>query len=82
MQGKKNSGKRRPFTKDTGYLICIWHSRGESAAQIANDLQRDVKVVRKFINEAKKDGRYDRYVAHYKSFLDSNRYYENQAISY
>lgn len=81
MKGKKNNAKKRPFTKDTGYLICIWHSRGESAAQIANDLQRDVRIVRKFISDAKKDGRYDRYVAHYKGFLNCNRYYKKPTIS-
>lgn len=54
-------GPYRPFTKDTEWLICLWHSEGDSVIEIADTLRRNVKVVEETIKECKENGKYDIY---------------------
>lgn len=54
-------GPYRPFTKDTEWLICLWHSEGDSVLEIADTLRRNVKVVEETIKECKENGKYDIY---------------------
>jgi hypothetical protein len=65
----RKAGKTRPLTGDTEYLICIYTYRGDSAASIADVLDRGLEQVKNIIQKAKESGRYDRHIRRYKEFL-------------
>lgn len=63
---KQEKARRRPFTKDTGYLICVYSYRGDSVKRIAEDLDRDEKIIKDYLKSAKESGYYDTVVEFYK----------------
>jgi hypothetical protein len=44
---EQKNGYDRPYTKETGYLIRLWHSKGDSKVEIAQILERSLESVEK-----------------------------------
>lgn len=68
---RKEIYKLRPLTKDTKFLVCLWHSQRSSISEIADLLQRPIVQIEGIIENCKNNGSYDRYVQIHKDYVKS-----------
>ncbi len=68
---RKEIYKSRRLTKDTKFLVCLWHSQGSSISEIADLLQRPVVQINEIIDICKNNGDYARYVQIHKDYVKS-----------
>ena len=72
----KNKTEWRELTDLTEKLICIYnYANGErnTVKQIAEDLSRPIKQVKSILSEARKSGRYDKYIEQLKKFKEDEK---------
>lgn len=58
----------RELTEDTRWIVCMWDIKGDAPEETAMVLKRSLEQVKEIIEEAHKDGFYDKVKKHIENY--------------